>query len=54
MNFSLGGGIFLASDHAGMEEVELSFAHGSFQADKEAVIKIGHVRRCHLRQSRGY
>lgn len=43
MQFSPGSGIFLASDHTGMEEVEFGFTHGSFQTDQEPVVKIRHV-----------
>ena len=28
--FTPGGGIFLAANHAGMEEVKLRFSHGAF------------------------
>ena len=41
--FPPGSGIFLAADHAGVEEVEFRFTHGAFQADKEPVVKISHV-----------
>ena len=41
--FTPGSGIFLAADHTGVEEMEFRFPHGSFQAYKETVIKIGHV-----------
>ena len=41
--FAPGSGIFLASDHTGVEEMKFRFPHGAFQSNKETVIKIGHI-----------
>lgn len=38
-----GSGIFLTADHTGVKKVEFCFSHGTFQADEETVIKVGHV-----------
>ena len=41
--FAPGSGIFLASDHTGVEKMKFRFPHGAFQSNKETVIKIGHI-----------